>query len=276
LAGTDRKKAAKVMAAPGPVVILARPQLGMNIGTAARAMLNCGLTELRLVSPRDGWPNSAAYTAASRADAVLDKARVFDDVAAAIADLDRVYAATARPRDMAKPVMTPRRAAAAMRAEVAAGGRVGLLFGPERTGLETAETAQANVIVTVPLNPGFSSLNLAQAVLLVGYEWFVAGEAALPERMPARSPPATKGDLQGLIDHLTAELDASGYFHNIEEKRASMLVNIRNIFERTPLTQQDVRTLRGIVKALALGRPRRERKAPANRPPLAGRSRQRH
>ena len=174
MAGTDRSRAP----APddGPVVILVDPQLGENIGTAARAMLNCGLGRLRLVRPRDGWPSDRAVAAASGADAVLDGATLFDTTAAAIADLEQVYATTARPREMIKPVMTPRRAAAEMRAAIGGGRPVGILFGPERTGLLNDDLALADTLISVPLNPAYSSLNLAQAVLLVAYEWAQAGD----------------------------------------------------------------------------------------------------
>ncbi len=244
-------------AALSPVVVLVRPQLGVNIGAAARAMSNCALAELRLVAPRDGWPNSAAFSSAGHADAVLNGAGVFADLGGALGDLHRVYATTQRRRDMIKPVMGPREAAVLMRADIAAGRRVGLLFGPERTGLEQAEIARAHVIVSVPLNPGFASLNLAQAVLLLGYEWYTAGEPAPPPDDAARSELATEADLDGLLRHLAAELDASGYFAAIAEKRDGVLRNIGNIFHRVPLYEQDIRTLRGVIKALAIGRPHR-------------------
>jgi tRNA/rRNA methyltransferase len=248
-----------------PVVILVRPQLGQNIGAAARAMGNCGLAELRLVAPRDGWPNTSAYSAAGHADAVLNNAVVFPDVASASADLHWVYATTARPRDLVKPVLHPRQAAAEMRAAVAARRRVGVLFGPERTGLENAETAAANALINAPLVPGAASLNLAQAVLLVGYEWYVAGDAAAataPARLDmARTPPASQADLAGLMEHLTRELDAANYFAAAPEKRPTMLDNIAALFARAGLFQQDVRTFRGMIKALAEGRPLRPRRS---------------
>jgi tRNA/rRNA methyltransferase len=256
----------RAAASNAPVVILVRPQLGQNIGAAARAMGNCGLGELRLVAPRDGWPNTSAYSAAGHADAVLNHAVVFPSVTAACADLHRVYAATVRARDLVKPVLHPRRAAVEMRGEIAANRRVGVLFGPERTGLENSETAAANALITAPLAPEAPSLNLAQAVLLVGYEWYIAAETALSASAPARldmarTPPASQADLAGLLEHLTRELDAANYFAAAPEKRPTMLDNIAALFARAGLFQQDVRTLRGIIKALAEGRPLRPRRS---------------
>jgi tRNA/rRNA methyltransferase len=176
-----------------PTIILVRPQLGENIGMAARAMLNCGLSSLRLVAPRDGWPNPKAERAASGADIVLDRARVFDSVEAAVADLGRVVATTARNRELSQRIVTPRRAAAEMRGWAAEGDKVGILFGPERTGLTNDDMVQADTALSIPVNPQFSSLNIAQAVLLVAYEWAVAGEDAPAERMSDHSTrPATK------------------------------------------------------------------------------------
>lgn len=256
MAGTDRT-AEPVLG--GPCVILVRPQLGENIGAAARAMLNFGLTELRLVAPRDGWPNEKARAAASRADAVLDAAKFYDSAAAAVADLHLVLATTARKRDVAKTVLTPRAAAEAMREATAAGRKVGLLFGPERTGLENDEFGLAHLAVRIPANPSFSSLNLAQAVLLLGYEWFQAAHGAPPAAPPTdRSPPATMAELLNFYERLEAELDASGFLWP-EDKRPSMVQNIRAMFQRAGLTEQEVRTLHGMVKALANLRERRRR-----------------
>jgi len=268
VAGTHRPRLGR-LAPPGPLhrgpaIILVQPQMGENIGAAARAMLNCGLTEMRLVDPRDGWPNPAAYVLASRADPVLDGVSLFDAVPAAVADLHRVYATTARHRDMMKPVMTPREAAMAMRADIAEGRRVGILFGPERTGLDNDHVALADVAITVPLNPGFSSLNLAQAVLLVGYEYYTAADASpvteetIPLRIPSlRGAWASQQEMEDLFGHLSAELDHAGFFHNIEPKRDTILRNLRTMLQRLPLASQEVRTLRGMIKALARGRPRR-------------------
>ncbi|WP_235017243.1 RNA methyltransferase [Tistlia consotensis] len=248
MAGTNRSEAANTP--PAPIVILVRPQLGENIGMSARAMLNCGLTELRLVAPRDGWPNPAAVAAASGADLVLERATLFPTAAEAVADLTRVYATTARGREQVKPVVTARRAAAEARGHLAAGEKVGILFGPERTGLENDEVALADTLLTVPLNPAYSSLNLAQAVLLAGYEWYQAGETG-----PARflhtggSEPVERGRLLGFLDRLEEALDRMGFFHP-PEKRPGMARNLRALFLRNELTDQEVRTLQGVLSAL--------------------------
>ena len=247
----------------GPVVILVDPQLGQNIGMVARAMLNCGLEELRLVRPRDGWPNSAAESAAAGADVVLEKTRLFDTTAEAVADLRRVYATTARPRGMIKPVVTPRQAAAELRAAQAQGTgaegtRAGVIFGPERSGLVNDDIALADAVLSVPLNPAFASLNLAQAVFVVGYEWLIAGSG-----VPARelslgaTRPATKAELIGLFERLEAALDARGFLYPVE-KRPTMVRNLRNLFQRAALTEQEVRTLHGIVSLLTPGAERDE------------------
>ena len=231
-------------------MILVEPQLGENIGFAARAMLNCGLIDLRLVRPRDGWPSPKAKAAASGADPVIRRARVFDGVAAAISGLQRLYATSARPREMVKPVLTPRRAAAEMRVAIANGERVGVLFGPERAGLTNDQAALADAIIQVPLNPAFASLNLAQAVLVVGYEWLQAGDAAPQVHTPlGKSPRATRAQLLGLFTHLEGELDAAGFLRN-KEKRPSVVRNLRNMLERAGLTAQEVRTLRGVIASL--------------------------
>ena len=224
----------------------------------ARAMLNCGLADLRLVRPREIWPNDKAVAAASGADRVLDAARLFATTTDAIADLDVVYATTARPRYMTKRVTTPRQGAAEMRAAIATGRAPGILFGREAAGLTNDDIALAAAIVTVPLNPGFSSLNLGMAVLLLGYEWFAAGEAVAaiaPSAlvMPPETRPATQAELAGLYEHLEAELDGCGFLRN-GAKRPSMVRNLRNLFGRADLTLQEVRTLRGIVTCLVAGR----------------------
>lgn len=262
MAGTirDRTPPADLPAAPAPVVILVRPQLGENIGTTARAMLNCAISELRLVSPRDGWPSERAYSASSRADKVLDGVKLYESVADAIADLNYVYATAARPRDLIKPVATPRHAAGEIRQRMAAGDRVGILFGPERTGLENDDLVLADQIITVPLNPTYDSLNLAQAVLLVGYEWYLAADDTPEKQIDyGDTRVATKGEHTGFLQHLEAELEASGFFANIPEKQAGIMLNIKTMFERAEMTEQEVRTMRGVVRALALGRPNRRR-----------------
>jgi tRNA/rRNA methyltransferase len=250
MAGTD-STAAGDPAPDAPAVILVEPQLGENIGMVARAMLNCGLADLRLVRPRDAWPNDRAVAAASGADAVVAAARLFETTADAVADLERVYAATARPRDMAKDQVTPRRAAAEVRGLAETGGRSGFLFGGEAMGLDNDDVALADAILAVPLNPGFRSLNLAQAVFAAAYEWFQAGLAD-PGReatWPKETRPATKGELLGFFDQLEDALDASGFLH-VEEKRPIMVRNLRNIFQRAGLTEQEIRTLRGVVTSL--------------------------
>lgn len=258
--GTPRKVAAPLPDRPAPAVILVEPQLGENIGTASRAMLNCGLWDLRLVRPRDSWPNPRAFAASSRADKVLENAQVFERTEDAIADLHFVYATTARNRDLLKHVTTPRHAAAEMRAKIAVGERVGLMFGPERTGLENHELSLADRLLTVPLNPDFDSLNLAQAVLLIGWEWWSAGADMPAETLETgRTRPALKEELNGLFQHLEAELDAAAYFGGVEEKRDAMVQSLRNMFQRAGLMEQDIRTLRGVIKALAVGRPIRQR-----------------
>ena len=240
--------------AVAPTIILVRPQLGENIGMAARAMLNCGLSSLRLVAPRDGWPNPKAERAASGADVVLDKAKVFDTVEAAVADLGRVVATTARDRELSQLILTPRHAAAEMRGWTAEGDKVGILFGPERTGLTNDDMVQADTALSIPLNPQFSSLNIAQAVLLVGYEWFKrATSGALPHAMPERSERASQHQMQAFFDNLVRELDKVEFLRPAE-KRDTMLVNLRNIFTRMEPTKQDMHTLHGVVMAIAEGR----------------------
>ncbi|HLZ74801.1 RNA methyltransferase [Phenylobacterium sp.] len=244
------------MAAEGLAVILCEPQLGENIGAVARAMLNCGLTDLRLVDPRDGWPSEPARAAAAGADVVIDGARVFDTVEAAIADLHHVYATTARLRDMVKPVLSPDKAADRMIAEMAQGGRCGVLFGRERSGLTNDQVALADAAVTFPLNPGFTSLNLAQAVLLIGWEWRKRTAEPMPDEIvPAISTPATHGDMVHLFAHLEAELETGGFFHP-PERRGHTIRNLRNLLTRANLTEQDVKTLHGVVAALVQSRKR--------------------
>jgi len=249
VAGTDRREAEA--SGSGPAVVLVRPQLAENIGTAARAMWNFGLSELRLVAPRDGWPQDRAWAAASGADVVLEGAKVFATLADAVADLSHVYATTARPREMEKTVATPREAAARLRGALAAGEPAGILFGAERTGLENDELTLASTVIEIPANPGFRSLNLAQAVLLVGYEWFQANdpEPAGRVRGGRGSRPATGAELLGLFERLEAALDAADFLKP-PEKRPNMVRNLRNILQRAEPTEQEVRTLHGVVSAL--------------------------
>ena len=247
MAGTDRTQTPVL---GGPTIILVEPQLGENIGTAARAMLNFGLTTLRLVKPRDGWPSDKALSAASGADVVIEDAVVFETTAAAIADLNRVYATSARRRDMLKTVMTPERVAAAMHMEIAAGSKVGVLFGPERTGLTNDDVTLADALISVPLNPAYASLNIAQAVLLIGYEWFQQTTETPGESLDQGTTfPVPREELLRFFEHLESELDTSGFLRP-PEKRPAMVRNIRNMFQRAGLMEQEVRTLRGIVTAL--------------------------
>ncbi|MDF2764332.1 MAG: rRNA methyltransferase [Rhodospirillales bacterium] len=252
MAGTNKRRSET--AAEGPVVILVGPQLGENIGAAARAMLNAGLTQMRLVNPRDGWPNEKAVAAAAGAEAVLRDARLFDSTAEAVGDLTRVYATTARHREMIKPVVTARQAALELRAAVERDERVGLMFGPERAGLTNDDLTLADTLITVPLNPGFSSLNLAQAVLILSYEWFQAGDETGARRLVTNATrPGSREELLNFFAHLEAALDEVGYFKTAE-KRPAMVRTIRNLFARADLTEQEIRTLHGIVKELKEGR----------------------
>src|ERR1700676_3137116 len=242
--GTDKTKSGIDLT--GPVVILVEPQLGENIGMAARAMGNFALTRLRIVNPRDGWPNISAQRAASGADHILDHVELFDTVEQAVADCTLLFATTARAHDQAKPVVAPEVAAH----QIAAG----ILFGRERYGLQNEEVALANRIITFPVNPGFASLNLAQAVLLIGYEWFkLSTQGALPFAMPERSERASQHQMQAFFDNLVRELDKVEFLRPAE-KRETMLVNLRNIFSRMEPTKQDMHTLHGVVMAIAEGR----------------------
>ncbi|MFS0735713.1 RNA methyltransferase [Sphingomonas sp. 1P06PA] len=236
---------------PPPVIVLVRPQLGENIGKAARAMLNFGLTELRLVAPRDGWPNPDAGPAASGADRVLADAALFPDLAAAVADCTHIYATTVRRRGVTKPVVTPEQAARAIHAGP---GRSALLFGPERSGLATEDVALARTIVTVPINPEFGSLNLAQAVILLAYEWSKGVALAQPPLIPAE-PPATQFELDGMIDQFDTMLDAAGYYFPPDRKPVTRRM-IRTLLTRPAWTAQEVRTVRGMLSALAVPHPR--------------------
>jgi tRNA/rRNA methyltransferase len=232
--------------APPPVIVLVRPQLGENIGKAARAMLNFGLTELRLVTPRDGWPNPSAGPAASGADAVLDKAVVFDSVAAAVADCPHVYATTVRKRGVTKPVLTPEGAARAIHAAPA---RAAILFGAERSGLATDDVALARAIVTVPINPAFSSLNLAQAVILVAYEWSKGmGLASPPET--ALPDPAPHAELEGMIGQLEGMLAETGYYFP-PDRAPTARRTLRTLLTKPGWSSMEIRTLRGVLSALA-------------------------
>lgn len=232
-------------ASPPPVIVLVRPQLGENIGKSARAMLNFGLTELRLVNPRDGWPNPSAGPAASGADVVLERAQLFDTVHEAIADCPFVYASTVRRRDLVMPVLTPQAMAGGIAKSPV---RSAILFGAERSGLETEEVALANAIVTVPINPDFGSLNLAQAVILLAYEWSKTVTLAVPpEKM--LEPPAPHGEVESLIEQLDAELVAKGYFHPPSRTQATRNT-LRTICTKTGWSSREVKAVRGVIRAL--------------------------
>jgi len=237
-----------------PVVILVRPQLADNIGAVARAMANGGLYHLRLVAPRDGWPQERAWRNASGADRLLDDLTLHDTVADATADLHHVFATCPRPRHIVKPVMTARGAAAEMREICARGLRVGLLFGPERAGLDNDDMAACDALIRYPLNPAFMSLNLAQAVMVMAYEWWSTIDTTPPKvLMTNETQVATKGKLDNFLTHLVDQLDACGFLRNAP-KRPGMVRNIRHLFQRGEVTEQELRTLHGIVTELALGR----------------------
>lgn len=235
-----------------PVIVLVRAQLGENIGKAARAMLNFGLVELRLVAPRDGWPNPSAGPAASGADIVLAQAQVFGSVAEAVADCAHVYATTVRRRGVTKPVVTPEQAG---RAIAAATGRTAILFGPERSGLETDDVALAREIITVPINPEFGSLNLAQAVILVAYEWS-RGQAMVQPPDGDLPPPAPQAELEGMIEQLDAMLVDAGYFFP-EERSTATRRTLRTLLTKPGWSTEEVRTLRGVLSTIDRPRPRR-------------------
>ena len=230
---------------PKPIIVLVRPQLGQNIGKAARAMLNFGLTELRLVAPRDGWPNPDAGPAASGADIVLERAKVYQTTAEAVADCSTIYASTVRRRDLVMPVVTPEQMAREMAGEP---GRTAILFGPERSGLETEDVGLATAIVTVPINPEFGSLNLAQAVILLAYEWSKTTILAQPPVKPLDAP-APHGELEGLIKQLDEELEAKGYFFPPQRAEATRNT-IRTILTKPRWTSPEVKAMRGIIRAL--------------------------
>lgn len=248
MAGTNSERQ---LLAEGPVVILVEPQMGENIGMVARAMANFGLAELRLVNPRDGWPNEKATAAASNAHHVIETTLVFDTLEAAIADLNFVYATTARQRDGYKPVRSPVIAAQTLRGKFVAGEKTGILYGRERWGLTNEEVALADEIVTFPVNPAFASLNIAQAVLLMSYEWMKSGMddlAAVPFQATEQRQ-STKEQLFGLFDQLEDALDARGYFHP-PQKKPKMIDNLRAVLSRRAFTEQEISVLRGVITSL--------------------------
>ncbi|MCP5073807.1 MAG: RNA methyltransferase [Rhodobacteraceae bacterium] len=250
MSGTDHGKVAD-WGGPQPTVILVDPQMGENIGAAARAMWNFGLEHLRLVNPRDGWPNQKAVAMASGAGRVLDNVMLTETTPEATVDLNYVFATTARGRDLTKPVVTPERAMEQARAMIAEGQKVGILFGPERAGLQNDDIARANAIISVPVNPAFASLNLAQCVLLLAYEWQRHGAPAEPELLELAGTKFADGrEVQNLTEQMEERLRRVGFFWP-DDKAESMVTNLRNMISRMPLTQADVRTMHGIVRALS-------------------------
>lgn len=251
MTGTDKNSINHDLAAlPQPVIVLVNPQMGENIGTTARAMLNCGLSHLRIVNPRDGWPNERATATSSGALDIMPPVGVFGKVVDAVSDCQTIYAATARPRDLVKPVMTPRHAAQDLRNNLAAGQKTAILFGAERAGLTNNDLAYAHKIITIPLNAGFSSLNLAQSVLLVAYEWsqflFDAPTCELPT---GKSQPATAAEFDNFFTRLDAELVKSR-FYRVDEMKDIISRNIKSLFQRAQPTNQEINTLHGVLSAL--------------------------
>ena len=235
---------------PQPAFVLVRPQMGENIGAAARAMWNFGLDRMRVVAPRDGWPNERAVTMASGAGRLLDEAQLFGDLAGALEECTYVYATTARARELTKPVLSPERAMADAAERIATGEKVAVLFGPERAGLENEDIARANAIISVPVNPQFASLNLGQCVLLTGYEWMrAAGEVEHESYVPSRGDWATGQDVEKLGEHYERELDASGFFYP-PEKAEGMKIRLRNLWSRMRLTRTDVQMLHGVLRQM--------------------------
>jgi len=254
MAGTDKTK--NQVLGPAPIAVLVSPQLGENIGTAARAMANFGLHELRLMDPRDGWPNEKALTSSSGANWIIENATVHQTLDDALQDVNFVYATTARPRGMIKEVITPEQAGDDMRARVARGEKVAILFGRERTGLSNEEISRADVIVTAPVNPAFASINIAQAVLLMSYEWYKDQAESLGQKTPEL--PALEGPGVQTPDTRPATKEELFGFFKTEAKKPGMMINIRNIFGRAQLMEQEVRSLRGIVSSLTRAHEKRK------------------
>jgi len=249
MSGTDHALATE-WSGSQPSIILVKPQMGENIGASARAMYNFGLEWMRIVAPRDGWPNQKATTMASGAARVLDQVRLTDTVSEACDDLHYVFATTARTRDLTKPVMTPERAMEHARALIGEGKKVGIMFGPERAGLANEDVVRANALISVPVNPAFASLNLAQCVLLLAYEWRRQGVNVPPESMAmAGTELATGIEVEKLSERLAERLDERGYFWP-DDKAESLRLNLRNLLSRMALTGADVRTLHGVIRSL--------------------------
>ena len=235
---------------PQPAFVLVRPQMGENIGAAARAMWNFGLDRMRIVAPRDGWPNPRAVAMASGAGRLLDEAQLVETTAEGVADCAYVFATTARARGLTKPVFSPERAMALAAEKIAGGQNVAVLFGPERAGLENDDIARANAIINVPVNPEFASLNLAQCVLLTAYEWQRAAGEVLHERMDmAKSDWAEQIEIEKLAEHYEERLGEAGFFFP-DHKAESMKVNLRNLWSRMPLTRADVQMLHGVLRQM--------------------------
>lgn len=251
MSGTDH--ALQNWSGPQPVFVLVRPQMGENIGAAARGMYNFGLEHMRLVAPRDGWPNEKAVAMASGASAVLDKLSVSSDLPAALGDMDHVYATTARKRDLTKEIVTPEAAMADAKTRIAGGQRVAVLFGPERAGLENDDIIRANTLISVPVNPGFASLNLAQCVLLTAYEW--GRQGGVPAVREPDMPIASGAAIESLYIRMERELNARGFFWP-DDKAESMRQSLRNMLSRMPMSDADVRTMHGVIRALAEKQPR--------------------
>jgi len=248
MAGTNSERE---LIAEGPAIILVEPQLGENIGMVARAMANFGLAELRLVNPRDGWPSEKARSAAAKADHVIDGAKLFDTLEEALADLNFVYATTARQRDNFKPVASPVTAAANLRSRFVAGQKTGILFGREKSGLKNEDVALADEIVTFPVNPAFASLNIAQAVLLMSYEWMKSTMEDVTQTpfQGVDETPASKDEVIGLFDHIEEALDARGYFRPAHKKER-MIDNLRAVLTRRAFTSPEIHVMRGVVSSL--------------------------
>lgn len=244
MSGTNHKNR---MISEGPVIILVHPQLGENIGASARAMANFGLRELRLVSPRDGWPSSGARASAAKADYILDDAQLFPTLSDALHDINFAFATTARQREMLKPIRSASEAAHSLRTRHISGERTAIVFGRERSGLESVEVALTDEIITFPVNPSYASLNLSQAVLLMSYEWFKTSDTTLPIHEPPTAS-ATKQDLFHFFDHLEGALESKDYFRP-SHKKATMVENIRTIFQKLRLSKQEIHALRGVIAA---------------------------
>lgn len=232
-----------------PAFVLIRPQLGENIGAAARGMWNFGLDRMRLAAPRDGWPNPKAVAMASGAGRLLDQAQLFETTAEAVADCTTVYATTARPRGLTKTVLTPEEAMREAVEKMSAGERVAVLFGPERAGMENDDVARANAIINVPVNPEFSSLNLAQCVLLCAYEWRRASEDVSASRVEMKGEWASQLEVEKLADHYEERLEVAGFFYP-EDKAPHMKQNLRNLWSRMPLSRHDVQILHGVLRQM--------------------------